>query len=473
MGFPADPAVQPHLERRLGLLPATALNMANMLGAGPFITISTLMSALGGPQSMLGWVIALLIALPDGMVWSELGASMPGAGGTFRYLLKGFGARTWGRLMAFLFLAQLLVSGPLEIASGYIGFLRYLGYLWPGMMADDLPTWKGGLVLVVVGLLMIALLYRRIGGVGRLTVVLWAGVLATVAGVLVTGLWHFDAKVAFDLPPGAWQFNWGFALGLGAAARTGIYDFLGYYDICYLGEEVKDPGRNIPRSVLTSLVLVAAIYIGVNLSITGTMPWREFVPESAHPEAMYVVSAFMERLHGRGVAVVFTVMVLWTCLGSCFALLLGYSRIPYAAAKEGVFFRKFAELHPTRHFPHVSLVLLGVLAIAAGFIKFSVVLDALVALRIVVQFLGQIVALVLLRRRRPTMERPYRVWLYPVPLLLAAAGWLFVFGTLGPAVLGFVGLAMAAGVVAFLVWARANRGWPFGKADADPEGRTG
>ncbi|KAB2662538.1 MAG: APC family permease [Verrucomicrobia bacterium] len=459
--LPADPTVQPQLERRLGLFPATALNMANMLGAGPFITISTLMSALGGPQSMLGWLIALAIALPDGMVWAELGAAMPGSGGTFRYLLEGFGARTWGRLMAFLFLAQLLVSGPLEIASGYIGFLRYLGYLWPGVMANDLPTWKGGAVLVVLGLAMIVLLYRRIESIARLTVALWIGVVITVAGVLATGLWHFDARLALDVPPDAWRFNWGFAMGLGAAARTGIYDFLGYYGICYLGDEVKNPGRNIPRSVLLSLVVVAVIYVGVNLSIIGSVPWRTFVPESEHPEALHVVSAFMERLHGRGVAAAFTLMVLWTCVGSCFALLLGYSRIPYAAAKEGVFFRVFARLHPTRHFPHVALLLLGGLAIAASFVKFSVVLDTLVALRIVVQFLGQVVAVVLLRRRRPEMPRPYRMWLYPLPLVLSAAGWLFVFGTLDPAVLKFVGAAVAAGVGSFLAWSRWNRVWPF------------
>ncbi len=439
--------------------------MANMLGAGPFITISTLMSALGGPQSMLGWLIALLIALPDGLVWAELGAAMPGSGGTFRYLLEGFGARTWGRLMAFLFLAQLLVSGPLEIASGYIGFLRYLGYLWPGMMDGNLPSRKGGAVLVVLGVAMIALLYRRIEGIGRLTVALWIGVVITVAGVLATGLWHFDAKLAFDMPPDAWHFNWGFAMGLGVAARTGIYDFLGYYDICYLGDEVKEPGKNIPRSVLLSLVVVAVIYVGVNLSITGTMPWRTFVPESAHPEALHIVSAFMERLHGKKVAMAFTVMVLWTCVGSCFALLLGYSRIPYAAAKDGIFFRIFARLHPTGRFPHVSLLLIGALAIAAGFLKFSVVLDTLVALRIVVQFLGQVVAVVLLRRHRPGMKRPFRMWLYPLPLVVATAGWLFVFATLDTAVLKFTGAAMAAGVGAFLGWSRWNRTWPF---DAKP-----
>ena len=257
----------PPLERRLGLLNATALNMANMLGAGPFITISTLMSALGGPQSMLGWLIAVLIAIPDGMIWSELGASMPGSGGTFRYVLEGFGRQTWGRLMAFLFLAQLLISGPLEIASGYIGFARYLDYLWPGVLAQGLPTFKGALVIAALGLLNIVLLYRKIHSIGRLTLLLWGGVLVTVATVLINGALHFNPKIAFDLPKDAFQFSWGFLLGLGAATRTGLYDFLGYYDICYLGDEVKNPGKTIPRSVLLSLIIVAAIYVGINLSI--------------------------------------------------------------------------------------------------------------------------------------------------------------------------------------------------------------
>ncbi len=470
VSLPADPAVPPHLERRLTLLPATALNMANMLGAGPFITISTMMSALGGPQSLLGWLIALLIALPDGMVWAELGAALPGSGGTLRYLREGFGPQTWGRLMAFLFLAQLLVSGPLEIASGYIGFLRYLDYLWPGVLDHGRPTLRGGIVLVVLGLAVIGLLYRRIRSIGRLMVTLWVGMMVTVAGVLVTGLWHFDPKVAFDFPPDAWKFSWGFALGLGVAARTGIYDFLGYYDICYLGDEVKDPGRTIPRSLLLSLVVVAVIYVGVNLSIIGVVPWRTLVPEDQHPESAYVVSAFMERLHGPAVARFFTVMVLWTCLGSCFALLLGYSRIPYAAAREGVFFQVFGRLHPTRHFPHVSLLLLGLLAIAASFLSFDLVLTTLVALRIAVQFLGQIAALVLLRRHRPELPRPYKLWLYPAPLVLATAGWIFVFGTLDPGVMLWVGLSMAVGVGAFFGWAAWRREWPFAETPGGPDG---
>lgn len=456
MNSPTPPATGPVLERRLGLLPASALNMANMLGAGPFITISTLMSAMAGPQSMLGWIVALLIAIPDGMIWSELGASMPGSGGTYRYLREGFAKLGWGRLMGFVFLVQLLISGPLEIASGYIGFLRYLDYLWPGTLADGMPTGRGAVIVTALGLALIALLYRRIDSIGRLLVGIWIGVLVAVAGVLITGAMHFDPKLAWDFPTDAFRFSWGFALGLGAAARTGIYDFLGYYDICYLGDEVKDPGRTIPRSILISLVCVAAIYIGINLSITGSVPWRTFVPEDKHPEAMYVVSAFMERIHGPGVARFFTIMVLWTCVGSCVALLLGYSRIPYAAARAGDFFAVFGKLHPTRAFPHVSLIVIGILAIAGAFIRFGVVLDTLIATRILVQFAGQIAAVVLLRRHHPNLPRPYRIWLYPLPLFLAGVGWTFVYCTLPLSVMLFSVAALIGAVLLYVVWRKGT-----------------
>jgi len=461
MNSPTPPATGPVLERRLGLLPASALNMANMLGAGPFITISTLMSAMAGPQSMLGWIVALLIAIPDGMIWSELGASMPGSGGTYRYLREGFAKLGWGRLMGFVFLVQLLISGPLEIASGYIGFLRYLDYLWPGTLADGMPTWRGAVIVTALGLALIALLYRRIDSIGKLLVGIWIGVLVAVAGVLITGAMNFDPKLAWDFPTDAFRFSWGFALGLGAAARTGIYDFLGYYDICYLGDEVKDPGRTIPRSILISLVCVAAIYIGINLSITGSVPWRTFVPEDKHPEAMYVVSAFMERIHGPGVARFFTIMVLWTCVGSCVALLLGYSRIPYAAARAGDFFAVFGKLHPTRAFPHVSLVVIGILAIAGAFIRFGVVLDTLIATRILVQFAGQIAAVVLLRRHQPNLQRPYRIWLYPAPLFLAGVGWTFVYCTLPLSVMVFSVAALIGAVLLYV-------GWRKGTGSAEP-----
>ena len=436
------------LPRRFGLVQATALNMINMIGIGPFITIPLLMTALGGPQAMLGWIVALVIVVCDGMVWSELGAAMPASGGSFGYLREAYGRETYGRLLGFLFVWQFILSGPLEIASGYIGFAKYLGYIWNGLT-------PGGLigVTVAVGVVNIVLLYRRIGSIGTITVALWVGTIVTTIAVMMTGVRHFDRHVAFDFPPGAFTFSIGFLVGLGAASRIGVYDYLGYYDVCYIGDEVKDPGRVIPRSILISTSAVAVIYLAINLSIVGVVPWREFVPAETRPNADFVVSIFMEKI--------FTLMILWTAFGSVFALLLGYSRVPYAAAREGYFFKVFARLHPTRRFPHVSLLVLGVVSIVSGLFSLGRVIDALIATRLVVQFMGQIGGVVLLRRRAPEMERPFRIWLYPVPLVIAFVGWLFIFSTTGADVMLFGLGVLALGVLCFLVWSARLRQWPF------------
>jgi amino acid transporter len=461
---PSLPA--PHLARRFGLLQATALNMCNMVGVGPFITIPLLLGALGGPLSMLGWAVAFLVTLCDGMVWSELGAMLPGSGGSYAYLRDGFGRHGFGQLMAFLFIWQFIFSGPMEIASGYIGFSNYLRYLWPDVSWLRNPATSQVVLVCVaatVGLLNILLLYRRITSLARLTVVLWVGTLLTMAVVIVTGVWHFNPKVAFQLPAEEFHFSWGFLLGLGMASRIGVYDYLGYYDVCYIGEEVKDPGRVIPRSILISLAVIAVLYVFLNLSVIGVVPWQEFVPASDNnPISKYVVSVFMERVYGRGVAAIFTLLILWTAVASVFALLLGYSRIPYAAAQDGNFFKIFGRLHPTGQFPHVSLLVIGGLAIVCCAFSLDVVIEALVTTRILIQFIGQIVAVAVLRWKAPAAERPYRIWLYPLPSLVALAGWLFIFVTAGTKVILFAVAVILAGVIFFLVWSRATRRWPFG-----------
>ncbi|MGH9802106.1 MAG: APC family permease, partial [Blastocatellia bacterium] len=237
---------------------------------------------------------------------------------------------------------------------------------------------------------------------------------------------------------------------------------LGYYDICYIGDEVKNPGRTIPRSIIISVVAVALIYVLINLSIIGIIPWREFVPaEATKPLSDFVVSIMMERIYGRPIAVAVTVMILWTAFGSCFALLLGYSRIPFAAARDGYFFKVFGRLHPRHNFPYVSLLVIGAIAIVCSFFSLGTVIDALIALRILVQFIGQIIAIALLRKNSPELHRPYRIWLYPVPSLVALVGWLFIYVTLGKWLIIYSLLALAFGGVSFLVWSRATSRWPF------------
>lgn len=447
----------PHLVRHFGTLQATALNMSNMIGIGPFITIPLLMSALFGPQSMLGWFVAALIVICDGMVWSELGAAMPGSGGTYVFLREAFGRETFGRLMAFLFIWQFFLSGPLEIASGYIGFAQYLGYVWQGLSASEMK-----MVAAAVGLLNIVLLYRRITHIGRITISLWIGTLLTVIAVIATGMLNFDSAKAFDFPQQNYSFSVGLLFGLGAAARVGVYDYLGYYDICYLGDEVRNPGKTIPRSVIISVIAVAVIYFLINLSIIGIVPWRQFVPaEATKPLSDFVVSVMMERIYGSRFATIFTFLILWTAFGSVFALLLGYSRIPFAAARDGYFFNIFSRLHPQKSFPHVSLILIGVIAMLCSFLELGIVIEALITTRILVQFIGQIFAVVLLRRRAPEMERPYRIWLYPLPTLITLLGWIFVFVTSDARVILFGLGMMALGIISFLIWSRMNGKWPF------------
>ncbi len=434
------------LIRSLGLVQATALNMSNMVGVGPFITIPLIIAAMGGPQCMLGWALGAMLALCDGLVWSELAASMPATGGTYVYLREAFGQTRLGGLLPFLFIWQFIFSGPLEIASGYIGFAQYVGYFWPGM-----STGATRAVSMSVGLLVIALLYRRVTSIGRLTVVLWIGMLITVLSVIVAGLTHFNTKVVFDFPPDAFRFSTGFVAGLGSATLIAMYDFMGYYDICYVGGEVRDPGRVIPRSIVYSVLAVAVIYALTNLSLIAVVPWREAV------NSKFIAADFMARLYGPHAASAVTVLVLWTALASVFALLFGYSRIPYAAALNGDFFKIFGRLHSRGEFPHVSLLVIGGLSIIACLWTLDDVITALMTSRIIVQFVGQIFAVAYLRRHRPEMNRPFRMWLYPLPSVIAFLGWTFIFFTSGWKFAGFGLLTLLAGIAAYWIWVRRMR----------------
>jgi len=368
---------------------------------------------------------------------------MPGTGGTYLYLQEAFRKTNLRDILPFLFIWQFVFSGPLEIASGYIGFSQYVGYFWRGMS----PA-QSRIVSISVGALVIILLYRRVTAVGRLTVVLWIGVLVTVLCIIASGLAHLQARTAFDFPPNAFTFSTGFVTGLGSAMLIAMYDFMGYYDICYVGGEVRNPARVIPRSIIYSVLAVAAIYSLMNLSIIGVVPWREAV------QSKFIASQFMEKLYGTGAASAVTALVLWTAFASVFALLLGYSRIPYAAAVNGHFFPAFARLHPTGRFPHVSLLVMGALAMVASLWNLDSVISALLTSRILIQFIGQIIALQYLRKSRPDVARPFRMWLYPIPSIIALVGWVYIFLTSGWTFVAFGLLTLVLGIVAYLIWQR-------------------
>jgi amino acid transporter len=354
-----------------------------------------------------------------------------------------------------LFIWQFIISGPMEIGTGFIGVKQYLGFFGFNLSPAAMNAINFGLTLIIF-----FLLYRRIDSVGKITVWLWVGTMITVLGVIFSGALHFDSKIAFAFPPKAFSFSLGFISGLGAATSIGIYDYLGYYEVCYIGEEVREPGKVIPRSIILSVLLVAAIYMAMKLSIIGVVPWKSFVAPPG-TDSVAIGSIFMEKIWGTPVARIFTVLILWTAFGSVFTAVLAYSRVPFAAARDGCFFKAFGRLHPTKDFPHLGLTLIVVLSFASSFISLGTLINSLLALRIIVQFIGQIAAVVLLRRAKPDMPRPFRIWLYPLPALLAFIGWCFVFLTTdGILQLGALA-ALALGIVAFLIWSRVIGAWPF------------
>ncbi|MGH9480821.1 MAG: APC family permease [Terriglobales bacterium] len=439
---PRAPAAAPELKRGLSLRAAIAVNMIDMIGVGPFITLPLIVGAMGGPQAMLGWILGAGFALCDGLIWAELGATFPAAGGSYKYLGECFGPR-WGRLFSFLFVWQLSFSAPLSIASGCIGLALYATFFFPslnhpllagsgqlhlpGLGALAAGVSLSGVTLVAVGacLLALALAYRPIARVGRLAQGLWVVVLATTAWVIVAGATHFDASRAFSFPPGAFAPSAGFFLGLGSAMLIATYDYWGYYNVGFLGGEVERPERNIPRAILWSIALVTAIYLAMNLGVLGVLPWRELVSPAA-PAQSYVVSVLMQRLYGSWAARLATALIMWTAFASVFSLLLGYSRVPYAAAREGNYFRGFARLHPRGGFPSVSLLWLGGVAALCCCFSLVDVIALLVVIRIALQFLLQAVGLLVLRLRRPELPRPFRMWWYPAPVVLAILGFIYV-----------------------------------------------
>jgi basic amino acid/polyamine antiporter, APA family len=434
------------LARGLGLLEATALNMSNMIGVGPFVTIPLMIGAMGGPQCMLGWAVGTVLALCDGLVWAELAAALPGEGGSYLYLREAFRRTRLGTLLPFLFIWQFMFSGPLEIASGYIGFAQYLSYFRRGM-----GVWEMRLAAGAVGVLVVVLTYRGIRAVGRLTVVLWIGMLATVAWIIAAGFMHFNARLAFDFPPHAFTISPAFMAGLGGATLIAMYDFLGYYGICFMGGEVRQPEKVMPRSIVLSVLLAGAIYALMTLAVLAVVPWREAA------QSKFVVARFMEIIYGPWAASAVTVLTLWSAVASVFALVLAYSRVPYAAALDGYFWKPFARLHAKGGFPYVSLLAIGALSIAGGMLSLDWVVSALLTARILIQFIGQIAALEVLRRTRPDVPLPFRMWLYPLPSVLALVGWLYVFVTSGwTFVICGLGV-LASGVVAFEVWRRRVR----------------
>ena len=389
MDSPSQPvAGSPTLIRGMGLWTATSLNMIDMIGVGPFITMPLVLSAMGGPQALLGWVAGALLGRVRRTGVGRVGRGAAASGGSYRYLREIYGPQKWGRLISFLFIWQVSFSAPLSIATGCIGLAGYAAYYWPELdtvyahheAALHIP-WAGPLqvswivtpgtaLAIVICFFTVLLLYRRITVIGRLSKILWFGVMGTIGWIIYAGLTHFNAARAFDFPPGAFTLSRQFFTGLGGAMLVATYDYWGYYNVCFLGDEIENPEKNIPRALLLSILLVACLYLMMNLCILAVVPWREMLQAGQNNTGLYVVSLFMQRVYGSWAARLVTGLVIATAFASVFSLMLGYSRVPYAAAKDGNYFKAFAKVHPVHRFPHVSLLALGV---RGGSILFSAI----------------------------------------------------------------------------------------------------
>ena len=453
-----DPGpAQPTLERKIGPLQATAINMTQMCGIGPFVTIPFMVATMGGPQAMFGWVIGAIVALADGLIWAELGAAMPGAGGTYLYLREAFQYRT-GRLMPFLFVWSAVLFIPLIMSTGIIGLVQYLGYLIPGVTDDSGTTALGKIIGVGITLVIVAALFRRIGQIGKLTTVLFVVMLIAVLTTVVAAFTHFSGAQAFAFTPGAFSSTgtgtfWG---GLGAGLIIAIYDYLGYNTSAYLGGEVRSPGRTLPRSILFSIVGIMSLYFLLQVGVLGSIPLEEL------KSATSVASSVLEQAWGTTTAKIVTVFIVVAAIGSVFAGLLGGSRVPFEAARDKVFLPVFAKLHPKLNLPTAGVLTMGAITIIGSLFTLTDVINAAVATLVIIQSLAQAAAIVTLRRRQPNLKRPYRQWLYPVPTIVALVGWVYIYVSATWLSIGLSLGWIAVGAIAYLVYAKTERTWPFG-----------
>jgi fructoselysine transporter len=430
----------PQTNRKINLLQATSINMIDMVGIGPFVVMPFVVSQFHDGLFIWAWIFGAFAALADAMIWSELGAKYPLAGGTYNFHRIAFGEKG-GRLMSFLFVWQTSIQAPLVVASGAIGFAQYLSYL------VDLTSLQQKLVSGGLVILVFILLYRKIETIGKISVLLGSVVILTILWIIISGFTHQQQPVKL-LPSGNESFfSYAFWAAIGYGSLKTVYAYLGYYNVCHLGGEIKNPGKNIPRSIFISIAGIACLYLLMNVSVMGVIPWQ-----TVKAEDKYLVSSFMEQVHGKQAGVLVTVLILCIALASLFAVVLGYSRVPYAAAADGNFLKVFSKLHPTKKFPYISLIVLcSVGFLFSLFMKLGDVITSILAMRIMVQFIGQAVGVTLLRRRFGTKDLPFKMWLFPLPVIVSIIIWLFLFYSTGWfAVWGSL-IALSGIIVYFLV----------------------
>jgi len=442
---------QPKLERKIGLLQATAINMTDMVGIGPFVVLSVVAETMRGPWFLYAWIAGAVLSVIDAMIWSQLGSTYPLAGGSYNFLKEGYGPK-WGKLMSFLFVWQTMIQAPLVIASAAIGFAQYFGYM------VHLSDWQSKGISGALVILIVVLLYRKIEAIGKISIFLWMGVLCIMAWIIGGGISHGHFLEPVQNINNGLHIDHAFAAALGFASVKTVYSYLGYYNVCYLGGEIKNPQKNIPKSMFISIAGIAVLYFLMNVSVASVLPLEQI------QKSKFVVSEFVQQLSGSTVANFATILILWVAFASVFSATLGYSRVPYAAANDGAFFKIFAKLHPTKRFPHISLLFLGGIAFVFSLLfKLRDVIDAILAMRILIQFIAQGIGLLWLVKRKGKQHFAWKMPLYPLPVILAILIWGYIFFSTGEKMMMGGLTVIVLGVVAYLIKSKRNKEWPFVK----------
>jgi amino acid transporter len=394
--------------------------MIDMVGIGPFVVMPFVVAQFNNGLFIWAWIFGAFTAFVDGMIWSELGAKYPLAGGTYNFHRIAYGERG-GRLMSFLFVWQTAIQAPLVMASATIGFSQHLTYI------IHLTEWEQKIISASLVILVFLLLYRKIETIGKISVVLGTVVILTILWIIISGLTHQQHTIKL-IPSGNESFfTYAFWVAMGHASVRSVYAYLGYYNVCHLGGEIKNPGKNIPRSIFISIAGIAILYLLMNISVMSVIQWQSVDKDNKH-----LVSTFMEQIYGHEGGMIVTGLILLIAFSSLFALVLGYSRVPYAAAVDGNFFNVFSRLHPTKNFPYISLIFLCILGFVFSLLmRLGDAIDSILAMRIVVQFIGQGAGVILLRKRFGTKNMPFKMWLFPVPVILSIAIWVFLFISTG------------------------------------------
>lgn len=441
--------------RGIDLRGAVSVNMITMIGIGPLITLALVLSYLNGPLSLIGWIAGALVSMCDGLVWAELSSRYPGTGGTYVYLREIFGREGVGRMLAFLFNWQFVFYATLIIASGYIGFASYAANLFPIVGSS---TFAHDALAVGMGIVTMVLVYRKVTVAEKLGFALLLAAVSTLVLIIAAGFSHPDFHQAFHLDKPV-AFGLGFLGGLGQAMVITMYDYAGYSQAALMGDEVKDPVRTIPRSIIISILVLATLYVLLQLAVNATIPWQSLAADPNSTNAQFVAATVVSKNWGVFAGKFVTFMILVTAFASAYGSLLGFARIPYAAALDGAFLKSFGKLHPTGRFPYVSVLVIGLLTLPAACLPLTEVINWLTAGIVLIQAIAQIVALAVLRARGEMP--PFRMWLYPLPPLIALGGWVLLFLSTGVSAIVFGVVTLSIGCVVYLITAHVQRVWPF------------